>query len=83
MFIGICLYVTTMYDMYMSRITMYFKICEIVVLSLFFHDSFKVSMIGSFRFGIAILLLLIQIVIILYTVIFGEEWMFVWDIGKL
>lgn len=83
MFIGICLYVTAMYDMYLSRFTLYFRICDIFILSFFFFDSLKKSMVGTLRFGIAVLLLCMQILIILHTVLSGEEWKFVWDVGKL
>ena len=72
-----------MYDMYLSRISFYFRICEIVILSFFFFDSLKKSMVGTLRFGIAVLLLCMQIVIILNSVLSGEEWKFVWDVGKL
>ena len=82
MFIGLCLYLSSMYDMYLSRILLYFKICEIIVLSIFFYDSLKKSMIGTLRFSIAVVLLLMHIAIIINSIMLSGKWMFVWDVEK-
>lgn len=82
MFIGLCLYLSSMYDMYLSRILLYFKICEIIVLSIFFYDSLKKSMIGTLRFSIAVVLLLMHIAIIINSIMLSGKWMFVWDVER-
>lgn len=82
MFIGLCLYLSAMYDMYLSRILLYFKICEIIVFSIFFYDSFKKNMIGTLRFSIALVLMLMHIAIIINSIMLSGKWMFIWDVER-
>ena len=77
-FIGICLYKSTMYDMYLSRINMYFSIASIVCLSMLMVHLWeqKHNVIHQL---IMIGLTLAQVGLLLYTIINGNSWSFVWD----
>ena len=83
LFIGICMYLICKHDIYFGRLALYFSVCELVVLSLYYYNSFyKISKI-SLHTIIALIIIFIQLIIILNSIITGENWTFVWEVGKL
>ena len=82
LFIGICFYLICRYDIYFSRIMLYFTVCELVVLSLYLYDSFTDPENEGRLPIIASSILFVQFLIVLNFAL-NCEWKFVWDVGKL
>lgn len=75
-FIGICIYGVTMMDMYLSRLSQYFLVCDIMVSSFLIHYLLKVKKTGINRLlGIGLNLLIVFISI--YSLSTAQEWKFV------
>lgn len=75
-FIGVCIYGVTMMDMYLSRLSQYFLMCDIVVSSFLMHYLFKVKRTQVNRLlGIALLLMIAFIAI--YSLSTSQEWKFI------
>lgn len=75
-FIGICIYGVTMMDMYLSRLSQYFLVCDIIVSSFLMHYLFKVKKTNLNRLlGISLIILIVFISI--YSLSTAQEWKFV------
>lgn len=83
LFIGICMYLICKHDIYFGRLALYFSVCELVILSLYYYDSFnKISKI-NLQTVIASVMISGQVIIILNSIITGKNWTFIWEVGKL
>lgn len=78
-FIGICAYSSTMYDMLISRLFMYFTIASVVIFASTIYANIKMN-------GIAKLfsLLIVSLFVVMQVILASssdKEWLFIWDVG--
>ena len=81
-FIGMCTYSTTMNNMVLSRIMMYFTICTIVCLSMLMVYLYKKSQ-NQVNFLLLVGLTVLEVILTSYAVLSGKPWAFVWDAPKI